>query len=413
MGKVVVVGAGAAGLMAAGSAAEMGSQVLLLEKMGEPGRKLQIAGKGRCNLTNAGELEELIAGYPGNGSFLYSALARFNNHDLIEFFHALGVPTKVERGRRVFPRSDDAQQVVDALRRWVENLGVEIEYHCPVRELIVEGGQMVGVRTDGGEVLASRVILATGGSSYPGTGSTGDGYRMAQAVGHRVIPLRPALVPLRASTPWVRGLQGLSLRNVQVTLRAGQRILASQFGEMLFTHFGVSGPIVLTISREALDYWLQSPGRVLDLLIDLKPALDRETLDRRVQRDLQKHGRKQLNNSLDDLLPKALIPVIIEEAGLNPRKTANQVNREERARLVSVLKELPVEITGSLPLAAAIVTAGGVCVREVDPRRMESKLISGLYFAGEVLDIDGITGGYNLQAAFSTGRLAGWSAGGM
>lgn len=409
--RVVVIGGGAAGLLAAGSAALRGAQVILFEKTDELGKKLQIAGKGRCNLTNAGDREELIAGYAAGGPFLYSAFARFDNQALISLFQRLGVPTKVERGRRVFPVSDDARQVARALKDWVEGLGVEVCLNQPVGSLVTDGGstkKIVGCRVKDRVVPGGKVILCTGGCSYPGTGSTGDGYRMAKELGHRITPLRAALVPLRSSTPWVKEVQGLALRNVTASLWANDKELSSEFGEMLFTHFGVSGPIILTMSRSALDYWQDRPGEPLTLAIDLKPALTPDKLDLRIQRDFSKYSRKQLINGLRDLLPKALIPVILSLTGLDPTKPIHQVTREERRALGRIIKGVPLAITGALPLAAAIVTAGGVNLKEVDPRTMESRLVKGLYLAGEVLDIDGYTGGYNLQAAFSTGWLAGW-----
>ena len=411
--QVLVVGGGAAGLMAAGSAALRGARVVLLEKTDALGKKLQIAGKGRCNLTNAGEREELIAGYAAGGRFLQSAFARFDNQDLIDLFARLGVPTKVERGRRVFPVSDDAREVVRALTGWIEALGVEIRLSHSVGSLVADGQssrRIVGCLVKDRFVPGDKVILCTGGCSYPGTGSTGDGYRMAQGLGHRITPLRPALVPLRSSAPWVKEVQGFALRNVRATLWAEDKELASEFGEMLFTHFGVSGPIILTISRSASDYWQERPGEPLTLTIDLKPALTPDKLDSRLQRDFGEYSRKQLLNGLRDLLPKALIPVTLSLAGLDPTKPVHQVTREERRVLGRIIKGVPLAITGSLPLAAAIVTAGGVDLKEVDPRTMESRLVKGLYLAGEVLDIDGYTGGYNLQAAFSTGWLAGRAA---
>ncbi|MGI6034639.1 MAG: NAD(P)/FAD-dependent oxidoreductase [Limnochordia bacterium] len=411
--RVVVIGGGAAGLLAAGSAALRGAQVILFEKTDELGKKLQIAGKGRCNLTNAGDREELIVGYAAGGPFLYSAFARFDNQALINLFQRLGVPTKVERGRRVFPVSDDARQVAKALKDWVEGLGVEVRLNQPVGSLVTDGGftkKIAGCRVKDRVVPGGKVILCTGGCSYPGTGSTGDGYRMAKEIGHRITPLRAALVPLRSSTPWVKEVQGLALRNVTASLWADDKELSSEFGEMLFTHFGVSGPIILTMSRSALDYWQDRPGEPLTLVIDLKPALTPDKLDLRIQRDFGKYSRKQLINGLRDLLPKALIPVILSLTGLDPTKPVHQVTREERRALGRIIKRVPLAITGALPLAAAIVTAGGVNLKEVDPRTMESRLVKGLYLAGEVLDIDGYTGGYNLQAAFSTGWLAGHGA---
>ena len=313
----------------------------------------------------------------------------------------------------MFPVSDDARQVVRALTGWIEELGVEVRLNHPVGSLVAAGGssrRIVGCLVKERLLPGEKVILCTGGSSYPGTGSTGDGYRMAAELGHRITPLRPALVPLRSSAAWVKDVQGLALRNVRATLRVDDKELSSEFGEMLFTHFGVSGPIILTLSRSATDFWQSRPGEPLTLTIDLKPALTPEKLDLRLQRDFSKYSRKQLLNGLRDLLPKALIPVILLLTELDPTKPVHQVTREERRALGRIIKGVPLAITGSLPLAAAIVTAGGVDLKEVDPRTMESRLVKGLYLAGEVLDIDGYTGGYNLQAAFSTGWLAGRAA---
>jgi predicted Rossmann fold flavoprotein len=407
MRKVIVVGAGAAGLMAAGRAAERGLDVSLLEKNDRVGKKLLISGKGRCNLTNNTDIDGLIDNIPGNGNFLYSAFYNFSNSDLIAFLNANGLETKVERGGRVFPVSDAARDVVDTLRRYAAGRGAKIILDSPVREILVREGRTAGVVLNGGRTLeCGSLILATGGSSYPGTGSTGDGYEMARKLGHTIIPLRPSLVPLVAGESWVPALQGLSLRNVAITLfnKSGRKVF-SDFGEMLFTHFGVSGPVILSASRHILDYGY----RDVRLVIDLKPALDEETLDARILRDFEKYSRKQFRNSLDGLLPQKLIPVIVELSSIPGDKPVNQVTREERRRLARLLKGLEVTITGSRPIAEAIVTAGGVCTDEINPSTMESKLVKGLFFAGEVIDVDAYTGGFNLTIAFSTGSLAGIS----
>ena len=410
--RVIVVGAGAAGLMAAGQAAGRGADVLLLEKMARPARKLRITGKGRGNLTNTVPLTEFIAHFH-NGRFLRQAFHRFFAPDLVDFFAALGLPTVTERGGRVFPASEQAQDVVDALLRWVGGRGVTLRTRSPVERLLVENGRVTGVQVAGAEpglYRAAAVIVATGGASYPGTGSTGDGYRLAEAVGHTVVPIRPALVPLMTSGDTAQRLQGLSLRNVTARLLVGGKKQAELFGEMLFTHFGVSGPIILSLSRQAVDALRQ--GRAVSLSLDLKPALDEHKLDGRLLRDLDAHGKRRFRTLLKGLLPQKLIPVCIDQTGIPAEKLAHQITAGERRRLRAWLKDFRLSVSGHRPLAEAIVTAGGVDVREVEPRTMESRLVEGLYLAGEVLDVDADTGGYNLQAAFSTGWLAGRSAAG-
>ncbi len=407
--NIIVIGAGAAGLMAAGQAAAAGARVTVLEKMDRPGRKLLITGKGRCNMTNTEQMPDFIKHIPGNGQFLFSALARFNNYDLMAFFNGLGVETKVERGGRVFPASDKAADVVDALVRFCRSNGVEFEYAAPVEGIMVKDGAVEAVKLkDGREVRCDAVILATGGASYPGTGSTGDGYRMAARLGHTVMPLKPALVPLETAEEWVPELQGLSLKNVEVTAYEGEKRITSEFGEMLFTHFGVSGPIILTISRPVAGI-LKKGGRAR-LSINLKPALAYEQLDARLRRDFAKFANRQFRNALGELLPKSLIPVIVRLSGIPADKPVHQVTREERAGLAQLLQGLNLTVTGPRPLKEAIVTAGGVSIKEINPRTMESKLVRGLYLAGEVVDVDGYTGGFNLQAAFSMGYVAGISA---
>ncbi len=418
--RIIVIGAGPAGLMAAGQAASLGAEVLLLEKMRHPGRKLRITGKGRCNLTNIAPLEPFIAHFgPGdNAQFLRQAFYRFFTPDLIAFLDDLGVPTVTERGGRVFPASEQAQaqDVVDALVGWVEGQGVVLHTQSPVERLLVEDGKVTGVilaRERGSSPpsrshQADRVILATGGASYPGTGSTGDGYRMAAAAGHTIVPIRPALVPLETAGDIAPRLQGLSLRNVNLTLAVDDEPRTEMFGEMLFTHFGVSGPIILTLSRMAVD-GLRRDQRVT-LSIDLKPALDEQTLDARLIRDLEAHGKRQFRNILKGLLPSKLIPVCTDLVSISPYKVAHQITAKERGRLRAWMKDFRLTVTAHRPFTEAIVTAGGVETQEVDPRSMASRRVEGLYFAGEVLDVDADTGGYNLQAAFSTGWLAGRSA---
>lgn len=405
--KVAVIGAGAAGLLAAGRAAERGLDVILVEKNDRVGKKLLISGKGRCNITNNAGIEGLIENTPGNGSFLYSAFYNFSNMDLIEFLNQRGLQTKVERGGRIFPVSDSARDVVQTLHKYATDSGVKLLLKSPVKEIGVNNGKVSNVKLkDNTHIDCDSVILATGGASYPGTGSTGDGYQIARRLGHTIVDLKPSLVPLLAEEEWVKELQGLSLKNVEITIinKKGKRVY-SDFGEMLFTHFGVSGPIILSSSRHILSYGY----RDVKLVIDLKPALDEETLDNRIIRDFEKFSRKQYGNSLDELLPQKLIPVIIELSGIPAEKPVNQITKDERHKLVSLLKNLEINIAGSRPIDEAIVTAGGVCTDEINPSTMESKLVKGLYFAGEIVDVDAYTGGFNLTIAFSTGYLAGTS----
>ena len=405
---VVVVGGGAAGVLAAIGAAEKEVPVVLLEKNTRLGLKLLITGKGRSNLTNTAPLDFFIQQFPGHGRFLYSALANLSNNDLISFFHRLGVELKVERGGRVFPVSDRSKDVVEALSRYLAKLPVDLRLGTNVTGVNLTGNTVTGVKTEQGLVTAHAVILATGGLSYPRTGSTGDGYRFAQALGHTVTPLRPSLIPLETKENWVADLSGLTLKNVKVTAW-GKKKLGEEFGEMLFTHFGVSGPIILTLSRIVVRELEKGPVR---LSINLKPALDRDTLERRVIRDFDKYASKHLKNALVDLLPQKLIQPVLNISNLDPHQPVHQVTRKERQCLVDTLQGLPLTVTQARPIAEAIVTSGGVSLKEVNPKTMESKIVSNLYFAGEILDLDGYTGGYNLQAAFSTGYLAGRSAAG-
>lgn len=409
MDKIVVVGAGPAGMMAAIKAAENGASVVLLEKMKRAGKKMLITGKGRCNITNVAEIPELIKNIPGNGKFLNSCIRAFDNEDVQYFFNGIEVPTKVERGGRVFPVSDKAADVVDAMVLQLHELGVKLYTDVKVSDILVQDNKAVGVKTDDGQKFeAEAVIIATGGSSYPGTGSTGDGYKMADKIGHKVVTPLPALVPLELEEEWVKDLQGLSLKNVRVTLFADEKKITDMFGEMLFTHFGVSGPIILSLSRKTAQ--LLDEDSFVELMIDLKPALTFEQLDARVLRDFEKYQRKEMKNALKDLLPGRLIPPVLDGAYIEPDRMVNSITKEERHRLVNVLKGLLVTVTKTRPIAEAIVTAGGVDVKEINPKTMESKLIKNLYFAGEVVDVDAYTGGYNLQAAFSMGAAAGnWS----
>lgn len=421
---VIVVGAGAAGLFAAGQAAAGGSRTLLLEKMNRPGRKLLISGKGRCNVTNTTPLDEFLAHFGPNGRFLRSAFAAFFAPELVAFLAELGVPTVEERGGRVFPASGAAQDVLDGLLRWTRAEGVTVEPHAAVTRLLVAEGRVAGVEVAPAEVKASRagpartlprrsyhapaVIVATGGASYAGTGSTGDGYRLAAAVGHTIVPIRPALIPLETAGDTAARLQGLSLKNVSVTLWAGGKKRAEAFGEMLFTHFGVSGPVILTLSGGAVDALIA--GQRVEIGIDLKPALDERKLDERLLRDLDAHGKQQFNTLLKALLPRKLIPVCVDQVRIPGERPAHQITARERTRLRLWLKDFRLTVTRHRPQNEAIVTAGGVALGEVDPRTMASRIVPGLYFAGEVLDLNADTGGYNLQAAFSTGWLAGRSA---
>lgn len=406
MKNVIVVGGGAAGMMAAYQAAGEGSHVILLEKMPSLGRKVLITGKGRCNITNACDTQQLIKNMPGNGRFLHSAYREFDNTDMIAFIEQWGVQTKVERGGRVFPVSDKAKDVIDAFVRALAKKQVEVITGQPVRKILVEDDQVVGVATDHKQYPADAVILATGGASYPGTGSSGDGYKMAKELGHAITPLKPSLVPLEVTEDWIKELQGLSLKNVTATVLVGGKKQADDFGEMLFTHYGLSGPIILSLSKVVAEA-LNAGNKEVMLEINLKPALSEEVLDKRVQRDWEKFSRKQLKNSLNELLPTKMIPVIIDLAFLDPDKFVNQITKSERARLLKQLQHLTFTIQRTRPVSEAIVTAGGVSTKEINPATMESKLIKNLYFAGEVIDIDGYTGGYNLQAAFSTGYVAG------
>ena len=368
---------------------------------------MMITGKGRCNVTSADEIPDIIKNIVGNGRFLNSSLRAFDNADVMAFFEGLGVPLKTERGNRVFPESDRAADVVDAMLRHLRDHEVEIRTNAAVTELIIEDGCACGVRlADGTQIEAAAVILATGGASYPATGSTGDGYALARAAGHTVTEIFPALVPLVTSDAWVKDVQGLSLRNVRVTLYHAGRKEQDFFGEMLFTHFGVTGPIILQLSRRASELLAAGQGE-LELRLNLKPALTPEKLRERVERDFAAYERKQLRNAMIDLLPKRLIEPVLNAAQLPPEQFAQQVSAKERERLVQTLQALPLTVTGTRPITEAIVTAGGVATREIDPRTMESKLVKHLYFVGELVDVDAYTGGYNLQAAFSMGHAAG------
>ena len=402
---IVVVGGGPAGMMAAASAAEYGARVCLLEPNERLGKKLNITGKGRCNVTNNCSVEELLRNIPCNGRFLYSAFSQFDPADTMAFFETQGVPLKTERGNRVFPVSDRAFDISGALEKYLRRLAVRV-----VRDrgtaLLLDDGALRGVKGEREDYEAPRAVIATGGISYPLTGSTGDGYRLARSVGHAVTEPRGSLVPLREEGVFCGKLQGLSLRNVALRVYEDDKKLCEEFGEMLFTHFGVSGPIVLSASAHMRRF---GEARYR-LEIDLKPALDEQTLDKRLVSDFARHANSDLINAFDELLPKKLIVPFVELTGLDPRQKVHDVTKEQRRRILGLLKALPVEIAGPRPVEEAIVTSGGVSGKEVNPSTMESKRLPGLYFAGEVLDVDGYTGGFNLQIAWSTGHLAGISA---
>lgn len=406
--RIVVIGGGPAGMMAAICAAEQGCAVTLLEPNERLGKKLNITGKGRCNVTNDAGLETLLANTPKNGKFLYSAFSRFDGRDTMAFFERLGVPLKTERGNRVFPVSDRAFDISAALERRLKALRVALVQDRAVSLDIVDGAAR-GVTGERGRYPGDGVILATGGVSYPATGSTGEGHRMAAQAGHTITPLQGSLVPLEGilapGLPCVR-LQGLSLRNVELTVFENSKKLYTDFGELLFTHFGVSGPLVLSASAHMRHFG----KKTYRLEIDLKPALDGQTLDRRLLSDFEKHANSDFCNALGDLLPQKLIPAVVELSGIPSRQKVHEITREQRRELLRVLKHFPVEITGPRPVADAIVTSGGVKVSEINPTTMESKLVKGLYFAGELIDVDAYTGGFNLQIAWATGHAAGLAA---
>ncbi|MHB0998793.1 MAG: BaiN/RdsA family NAD(P)/FAD-dependent oxidoreductase [Armatimonadota bacterium] len=405
MAKVVVIGGGAGGILAAGRAAECGAKSILLERNGTLGRKLRLTGAGRGNVTNSAELEDFIKAFGPNGKFLYGVFTRFSNNDLIGLLERLGVPTKIERGGRVFPVSDRASDVVEALESWIRGEGVDVRVGIRVKELVVEDGRVTGVKVFSGVIPADAIILATGGVSYPKTGSTGDGYRIASAVGHTVYAPQPSLSALVTEETWVRDLQGVSLRNVTATMFVDGKKVGSEFGEMIFTHFGLSGPIILSLSK--IYARLEDKGDV-KITINLKPALNQEQLEARLLKDFAQ--TKQLKNYMPELLPKALAMMVISLSGIPEDLPVNKVSVAQRQGIIDLLMNLPLTIKQARSADEAIVTAGGVSIKEIDPRTMESKLVKGLYFAGEVIDIDAVTGGYNLQAAFSTGWVAGESA---
>ncbi len=402
---VIVIGGGAAGMMAAGTAANRGLNVVLIEKNRMLGKKMLITGKGRCNITNACEdVEELLNNVTVNRSFLYSSFYGFTNQDTIEFFNDLGVETKVERGNRVFPVSDKSQSVVDAMTKFVKKSGVQI-VRDNVCRVLSKDGKVLGVECDNaGIIYAKSVIVATGGASYKGTGSTGDGYKWAKELGHTVTPILPSLVPLEVEEKWAYELMGLSLKNIEITvLNERNKRIYHDFGEMMFAHFGLSGPVILSSSAHMRP---MAEGKY-KILLDLKPALDEKKLDARIVRDFSKFSNRDFVNSLGELLPNGIVDAVVMLSGIDPRKKVNSITKEERKRLVSVIKGIEFNVKDFCPIEQAIITTGGISVKEIDASTMQSKLVDGLYFAGEIIDVDGYTGGFNLQIAFSTGRLAG------
>lgn len=407
--QVVVVGGGPAGLMAAGQSARLGAHTLLLEKMDQPGLKLRITGKGRCNITNIAPQEDFISHFGREGQFLRQAFSLFFNEDLIDFMASIGVNTIVERGGRVFPAEGDASQITRKIAVWSVNQGVEIQTNTAVQRLLLEDQIITGVESNSGMIIpCQQVILATGGASFSHTGSSGDGFRIATEIGHTIIPIRPALVPLKTAGDICQRMQGLSLKNIEATVLINGKSSIKDFGELLFTHFGISGPIILSMSGKMVDA-LRAKNKV-ELSIDLKPGMDEKKLEARLLRDIDEHGKRHFRSLLENLLPQKMVMVMADTCNIPLDKPCHQISIQDRANLLRWLKDFRVEINGHLPLDAAMVTAGGVSLKEVDPRTMQSKLMQGLYFAGEVLDLAADTGGYNLQAAFSTGWLAGNSA---
>ena len=400
--ELVVIGGGPAGMMCAYQAAKRGVKTLLLEPNDKLGRKLRITGKGRCNLTNNCDVKTVIANIPGDGRFLYSALNRFGPADTMAFFEAAGLPLKTERGNRVFPQSDNANDVAATMAGLCRRAGVTT-VKTAARQILTENGAVTGVVTGDGTISCRAVAVCTGGLSYPLTGSTGAGYRFAEALGHDVTPRRPSLVPLESPDDYCAQMQGFALKNVTLSAFENGKLLYKELGEMLFTHFGVSGPLVLSASA----HMRNMDSAEYRLLIDLKPGLDEKKLDARILRDFNKYANREFKNALDDLAGRSMIPVLVHLSGIPEDKPVHDITRAERLGLVQLLKAFPVAVSGFRPIDEAIVTAGGVCTKEINPRTMESKLVSGLYFAGEVLDLDAYTGGFNLQIAWSTGFVAG------
>ena len=417
--KVVVIGGGPAGMMSAIMAKEAGNEVILIEKMKSLGRKLLITGKGRCNITSSLPMEEFIKNTPGNGKFLYSVFNNFSNKDIIKFLNKEGLEVKEERGNRIFPVTDKSQDVLDCFIKKLKKDKVEIHYNEKVEEILYDKKEdekiVTGVRTSKGEIKADKVILATGGKSYPLTGSTGDGYCLAQKLGHTITNLKPSLVPIEIFEKSIcKNLQGLSLRNVSIKIidNENKKEIYSDFGEMLFTHFGVSGPITLSSSAHLVRYKNideKFKNKNIKIIVDFKPALSEEKLEARILRDFEEFKNKQFKNSLDKLLPQKLIPVIIKLSNINENKKVNEITKEERKQLVILLKNFTLTLEKLRPIEEAIITSGGINIKEINPKTMESKLVKNLYFAGEIIDVDSYTGGFNLQIAYSTGYVAGLS----
>ena len=392
--------------MAAVIAGREGARVILLEKMNMVGKKMGITGKGRCNITNSADISDFIKNTPGNGKFLYGAYERFSNVDLLALLHEWGLKTKVERGGRVFPESDSALEVRNLFMKMLKKYNVTVHLNEAVTKIVTKDNVVTGVVTTKESYACEAVIIATGGASYPLTGSTGDGYRLAEVVGHSITDIRPSLVPIVTEESWVKDIMGLSLRNVEVSIVSKEKVQAKMFGEMMFTHFGVTGPTILSLSHTVGKLLRKKKTAPIAVSINLKPALTAEVLDKRLQKDFDLYSKKQLANGMKDLLPSNLIPIIISLAKLDPAKPINQITKEERQQLCHVLQHMTLTVKGLRPVEEAIVTAGGISLKEFNPKTMESKLVKGLYGAGEVLDIDAFTGGYNLQAAFSTGYVA-------
>lgn len=411
MRQVIVIGGGAAGMIAAYRAARSGAKVTLLEKNEKLGKKIFITGKGRCNVCNAADREGFFRNVVSNPKFLYSAYSKWDNRRMMELLEGAGCALKIERGDRVFPVSDHAYDVTDALKRLMNQYGVHVMLNSAVKELIIEGNAVRGVLLENGRKLAAEAcIVCTGGISYPSTGSTGDGYRLAESAGHKLTKPHPALVPLETVEEWPAEVMGLSLKNVGLKMAFGKKTLYESMGEMMFTHFGVTGPLVLSASSFFPDPEKQKSGETVKLLIDLKPALSMEQLELRLQRDFEENRGKQFKNSLGGLFPSSLIPIMVRLSGIDPEKKVTELGRQQKADFCYLIKHVPLQVKGPRGFAEAIITRGGVSVKQVNPSTMESKLVSGLYFAGEVLDLDALTGGFNLQIAWTTGYLAGESA---
>lgn len=399
--KIGIIGGGPAGIVASGIAASKGNEVILLEKNERLGKKLFITGKGRCNITNASPIEDFFENVITNKEFLYSSFYTFNNEDVLDLLKKYGLKTKVERGNRVFPESDKSSDVIKAFESFLNNNNVKV--HLNTKVLSVEKDKDKFIVTADKEIFYfDKLIIATGGKSYPATGSTGDGYTFAERLGHSIIGLKPSLVPMEINEPWIKDLMGLSLRNVNLKAYYMKKLINEEFGELLFTHYGISGPIVLSMSNHINKY-----NKPINLSIDLKPALDFEKINNRILRDFEKYSNKQISNSLNDLLPQKIIPWILKHANITPEKKVNQITKEERINLANSIKDFSMDLKGFRPIEEAIVTSGGISTKEIDPSTMESKLVKDLYFAGEIIDVDALTGGYNLQIAYSTGYLSG------